>query len=421
MSDASPPVDGHEPDTIQLAEGTIIADKYRVLSKLGEGAMGAVFLVEHQMMRKKYALKLLLPFASAHPEIVARFQREAIAAGNLDHPNIVKATDFGRLEDGSFYMVLDYVAGESLRKLLSRDGYIVPGRALSIARQILQALSAAHAKGIVHRDMKPENIMVNDDVKTSEITVKVLDFGIAKVERSDPQAAQLTRVGTVVGTPAYMAPEQAKGLTVDGRADLYALGVILYEMVSGKLPFDGEGIILLSKHVSDPVPPMQSLFTLPAKLREFVSTLLEKNPDDRYQTASSAIAALDQVHSELLALARSAPADPTPLSLHARAIAIWQRAKPKLLVASSTVTAIARKRPRVSIATAVGLGLLCALLLVLCDGRDNPPIVVGAVLPPAPASPVESSSASVSASASGSTKPESSTPPPVHGGRRHRR
>jgi serine/threonine-protein kinase len=385
--------------------------------------MGAVFLVEHQMMRKKYALKLLLPFASAHPEIVARFQREAIAAGNLDHPNIVKATDFGSLEDGSFYMVLEYVAGESLRRLLARDGYIVPGRALSIARQILQALAAAHAKGIVHRDIKPENIMVNDEPKSSQITVKVLDFGIAKVERVDPHAAKLTRVGTVFGTPAFMAPEQAQGLPVDGRADLYAVGVILYEMVSGKVPFEGDGLIVLSKHVSEPVPPLVSLFTLPPKFGKFVSTLLEKKPDDRYQSAVSAIAALDDVHAELLAVSRAGGVeDAKPFSLRAFAVNTWHATEPKLRALSSAAANFARRRPRVSILSAVGFGLFCALMLALCDARDNPPIIVGAVLPSATTTPsaLPSDSQATSASASTSAKPDSPPATPAHGGRRRR-
>lgn len=265
--------------------GTLLADRYRVDKLLGEGGMGQVYRAEHVHMRKAVALKVLHRELTAQPEIVARFEREAVAAARIEHPHVAAATDFGRLADGSFYLVLEFVEGKSLTKLVAEAGRLAAPRALWIARQISDALSTAHQAGIVHRDLKPDNVMLvaRDD---NEDFVKVLDFGIAKVQSEDTgDQPVLTKVGTVFGTPEYMAPEQARGIAADARADLYTLGMILYEMLSGKTAFaDSELLVVLTRQMTKEPPPLPS--DIDAETQALVMTLLSKEPDERVQTAA---------------------------------------------------------------------------------------------------------------------------------------
>ena len=212
--------------------GSIISDRYRIERLLGEGGMGAVYQAEHTLMRKRMAIKVLHPEMTRLPEVVTRFEHEAMAAAHIDHPNVVNATDFGKIDDGSFFLALEYVEGKSLRDLVAL-GPLDLGRSLHIARQIAGALHRAHSLKIVHRDLKPENIMLVDREGDQDF-VKVLDFGIAKVqigeltasamESPGPGQPVLTQAGMVYGTPEYMAPEQALGQPVDQRIDIYALG-----------------------------------------------------------------------------------------------------------------------------------------------------------------------------------------------------
>ncbi len=296
--------------------GQLVADRYRLIKQLGEGAMGAVFLAEHVHMRKRFALKVLLPAAMGSPEIVARFEREAIAAGNIDHPGVCAATDFGRLPDGSFFLVLEYVDGQSLRNVV-HQGAMLPDRAIVIARQILAALAAAHAKGVVHRDIKPENVMIVTGPNGEDV-VKVLDFGIAKLTDAAPASEgreNLTRMGAIYGTPAYMAPEQAMGRAVDHRVDLYAVGVMLHEMITGRPPFDGDGILVLARHVNDVPPPLVSPLDpngVSNDLASFVGRLLAKKADARPESAHQAIAEIDLARSSLAAF----PVATLPTGLH---------------------------------------------------------------------------------------------------------
>ena len=295
--------------------GELVAERYRLVERLGEGAMGAVWAAEHVHMRKRFAVKILHPDAVSSPEIVSRFEREAVAAANIVHPAVVAATDFGRLADGSFFLVLEYVAGKDLRHLVA-GGALPVSRALDLTRQILLGLGAAHAKGVVHRDIKPENVML---VSRTESTVsrgaatrdmvKILDFGIAKVDANsfgDPQEGQLlTRMGSIYGTPNYMAPEQALGTAIDARADLYAVGVMLYEMIAGAPPFDGDPITVIAKQVNEAPPPLHSPLgpeALTPQLLALVDALLAKDREARPADAHAAIALLD-------AAAASLPAD----------------------------------------------------------------------------------------------------------------
>jgi eukaryotic-like serine/threonine-protein kinase len=262
--------------------GQVVSGRYRIQKLIGEGGMGAVYLAEHTHMRKRVALKLLHAEMSNDEEVLARFRREAEAAAHVEHPNVAAATDFGQMEDGAFFLVLEYVEGTSLRDVLSDGGALRPDRALHIARQIAFALERAHSAGIVHRDLKPENVMLVQRGGDTDF-VKVLDFGIAKVEPHPHRDATqpLTRLGTILGTPEYMAPEQALGETVGPAADLYAVGVMLYEMLTGKHPFDADDrMAVLSMHIVAPVPAMADrnpTVDVPPAIEELVRRLLEKD------------------------------------------------------------------------------------------------------------------------------------------------
>ena len=289
-----------------LAPGDLVDGRYKVLSQLGEGGMGAVFVVEHTHMRKRMALKVLHPHVQS-PEILARFEREAMAAANIEHPNVVTATDFGRTQDGGFFMVLEYIDGASLRRVLE-GGPLPEARAAAIARQVTSALAKAHELGIVHRDLKPDNVMLVP--RDGAELVKVLDFGIAKVDDlAGTGGPALTQAGAVFGTPEYMAPEQAQGLAVDARADLYALGVMLFEMVSGRLPIDGADFVeLLTKRVTEDAPALRSVAPHASPAMEaLVARLLARELSARPASARDVLAALDALAETPPPVSISAP------------------------------------------------------------------------------------------------------------------
>ncbi len=289
--------------------GTVLADRYRLDELLGEGGMGKVYAAEHVLMKKRLAVKVLHRELCEMPDVVARFEREAMATGNIDHPNITAATDCGKLADGSLFLVLELVDGKNLRDEIA-EGPMPVSRALRIARQIASALVAAHELGIVHRDLKPENVMLisrrgEDDV------VKVLDFGIAKLPPGPKGTAPLTRAGTVFGTPEYMSPEQALGQSVDARADVYALGVITYEMLSGVRPFGGASEGILGQQLAKPIPPFAERaagIPVPHQVEQVVHKLLAREVASRYQSAEEAAEALE-------ALLEPAPGEPRMFTL----------------------------------------------------------------------------------------------------------
>jgi len=275
--------------------GTVLAGRYRIERLLGQGGMGAVYRAEHVLMRKACAVKVLHREMTQVKEVVARFEREAVAAARIEHPNVAAATDFGQLENGSFYLVLEFIEGKSLSQLIHDVGALPEERALIIARQISDALAAAHGAGIVHRDLKPDNVMLILKDGAADF-VKVLDFGIAKIKLEEPGPDQqaLTRLNTVMGTPEYMSPEQARGEPVDQRADLYTVGIILYEMLAATSPFRHEEfVVVLTKKLTEDAPPLPAHVS--AGTRELIGRLLQRSPDDRPQSAADVVAHIDAI------------------------------------------------------------------------------------------------------------------------------
>jgi serine/threonine-protein kinase len=270
--------------------GRVVDDRYRIERLLGEGGMGAVFLAEHLKLQKKVALKIILPQFAGDGEIAERFAREAMASAKLDHPHVASALDYGTLAEGGAYLVMQFVPGRSLRDAaLERAGdwrWVC-----EVGAQIADALAAAHAAGIVHRDLKPDNVFLErreGSASGGSELVRVLDFGIARVLGDDvrPESKkQLTRVGTIIGTPGYMAPEQALGEVVDERADLYALGVVLWEVLAGRSLFPDEDITaIVTKQLTTEAPPLD-VPGLPVELGSLISRLLARDRQMRPQRA----------------------------------------------------------------------------------------------------------------------------------------
>ncbi|HVK68780.1 MAG TPA: protein kinase [Polyangium sp.] len=296
----------------------VISDRYRIRELIAMGGMGAVYRGEHLLLKKRIAIKILHPETENLPELVKRFEREAIAGAHIQHPNVATATDFGKLPDGSYFLVLEYVKGKTLNQLL-QDGPLPPRRAARLTRQLASALDAIHRLDIVHRDLKPRNIMIVDGPAE---TVKIIDLGLAKVkvnelsagdrERQDSRASigdedeygTLTVAGTIFGTIAYLSPEAADGMdAVDARSDLYALGLMFYEMLSGKHPFTAVNPVeLFMQHRFQPPPAISDRcpgVTVPAPLEAVARKLLEKQPDNRYQSGFELAGAIDEALREM--------------------------------------------------------------------------------------------------------------------------
>jgi len=272
---------------------------YLVTQKLGEGGMGSVYLAEHPTIGKKVALKILHAEFSTNPEVAERFFTEAKSVNAIGHPNIVDIVDYGVLQSGPggrdrlVYFIMEYLHGVTLSQVIRTDSPLAPERALTIALQVADALSSSHKASIVHRDLKPDNIILITRGREHDF-VKLLDFGIAKLTGSDGLSSHKTRTGLVLGTPAYMSPEQCEGrATVDHRTDVYALGVVLYEMICGRVPFIGEGYgeILVQHLTQQPVPPSQYRMMSP-HLEQVVLKALEKRPEMRYPDMDEFIRAM---------------------------------------------------------------------------------------------------------------------------------
>src|SRR5215475_6356326 len=280
--------------------GMTLDQKYYLESKIGVGGMGTVYRASRLLIGDCAAVKVLHPDQMSDPQAVERFHREAQTAARLKHPNVVAVYDFGISSEGLNYQVMELAEGESLRSLVERQGTLAETAAAEIIRQVCAALDEAHRQGIVHRDIKPENILVQ--TIPSGLHVKVLDFGIAALR--DVKAGRLTRTGAVVGTPHYMSPEQCLGEELDGRSDIYSLGVVLFEMLTGVVPFDSPTTTaIVIKHVNDPPPQPRILNPkISPAVESVVLRALEKRRDARPQTAG-------EMARELIAAAGSARPD----------------------------------------------------------------------------------------------------------------
>jgi eukaryotic-like serine/threonine-protein kinase len=286
------PAIGWDPSSNALL-GSVVDGRYEICSVIGEGGMGTVYEVRHKALGKRFALKALRRDLALDAEIAARFIQEAQTAAAVSHPGLVEITDFGRLESGQVYFVMELLEGQSLAALLRTGGPLPAARGLNIVRQLVYALKAAHDASIVHRDLKPDNIHVGRGDDGADL-VKIVDFGLAKVIGS----SKLTRAGMVFGTPHYMSPEQAAGEVVDHRADIYALGIVMYEMFTGKVPFEADSYMgVLTKHMyMAPAPPSElspELKSLGA-LEDVILCCLQKRPAARYDDLAALLADLDR-------------------------------------------------------------------------------------------------------------------------------
>jgi serine/threonine protein kinase len=361
--------------------GQLLDGNYEVLRVIGEGGMGKVYEARHTRLHtKRFAVKLLHHELAREPEVVTRFQREAEAASALTHPNVVGVYDVNTSADGRPYIVAELLEGEELGKYLDRLGKLPAAEAVHIVRQVCRALGAAHACGIVHRDVKPENIFLAGP----QATVKVLDFGISKVaEFSDG----LTKTGTVMGTPDYMAPEQARGDRVDARADIYAVGAILYRALTGRKPFDGLDpmAILTAVLTQEPGRPSTLEPSIPLSLELIVQRTMAKSPNERFSTMDALEQALAPFDSADVSPPASAPVVVVPSNQPAPSL--FQEAARTLLAASSpgsvhdaleeTARSVRLARPGLVFFSALGLFwgfvnvvVVAAALVRLVRGTD---------------------------------------------------
>jgi serine/threonine protein kinase len=277
--------------------GQTLNDSYRVEKMIGSGGMGAVFLATHLTLGSPVAVKVLSPKLTSDPALVKRFQREARIGGQLMHPNIVRVQDFGKTPDGLLFMVMEYVAGETLAARLSRVGKLSLEECLAILEPLCDALELAHGKNLLHRDLKPANVLVGE--LNGRLTVKLLDFGIVKLLQPDEQVSQLTAVGQVFGTPLYMAPEHLMGMTLTPQADLYSLAVMTYELLTGQPPVQHDDLRKMLELKMKPPPSVTTyVASLPAGLDGVFAKALHANPEQRYATAMDFFRGLQSVYKQ---------------------------------------------------------------------------------------------------------------------------
>jgi tRNA A-37 threonylcarbamoyl transferase component Bud32 len=367
--------------------GTVLAERYAIVRRIGEGGMGAVYEARHAIIGKRVAVKVLLEKFLENQELVARLLQEARLASSIGHENIVDVTDYGTTSDGRAFVVMEFLDGEALAQLVMRDAPLPVERSLGILRQVCSALSAAHAKGIVHRDVKPENIYL---VRRGEVDfVKVVDFGVSKAVQSREDGGadlqRLTRTGTVLGTPLYMSPEQARGGDdVDHRADIWSAGLMLYECLTGEVPFRANNYLGVISQVltQETVSPSQLRpeLGIPAAVDRVVMRALEKDRDKRYQQMAEFEHDLERLLAGDSTVALRDAAEPAPM--------------------------LARHRLRWPLAALGVLALGAAIAVALAGGGEPQP--AEAPVAPAPAKPAPSETPPAAALAA---HPALATPP----------
>ncbi|HEY5951558.1 MAG TPA: serine/threonine-protein kinase [Kofleriaceae bacterium] len=346
--------------------GTMLGS-YRITGELSRGGMGAVYRAEHAVLERVVAVKLLRPELTENEELVNRFINEARAASAIQHPGIIEVLDFGHSQDGRAYFVMEMLHGESLAQRIAKRGRLPEREAAQIARGVASALTAAHGKGIVHRDLKPDNVFLIPDPDLGE-RPKVLDFGIAKLGERAPGDVKYTQTGALIGTPLYMAPEQARAASgIDHRADLYSLGCMLYEMLVGEPPFVavGAGEIIALQMFGSAKRPSERAITVAPDLETIVMRLLEKEPQDRFQTAGEVANAL-----------ANALGEPVPDS------SPGARAKPPLIAATQHQAAPRSSRGLIAGVVAAALIVIAVVAVVVLRDQPTSAAAVPATAPP---------------------------------------
>jgi serine/threonine protein kinase len=366
----TPPVKTVSPSTtgeqvaVDLPPGAIVGE-YRIEKKLKQGGMGTVYEAVHQMINKRAAVKVLKPELCENDEALHRFVQEARAVNQINHPNIVDVFGFGTTDDGRSFLAMELLVGETLGERMARPP--VPRRdTCSILREITHALEAAHACGVVHRDLKPENVFLASF--RGQAVVKLLDFGIAKLTGGGglPGPVEVTQPGTLIGTPKYMAPEQARGLAIDGSADIYALGVIAFELLAGRPPFTAhDAVELIAKHITlKPPAPSDFAPRLPTVADELVGAMLDKVPGNR--------PSLGEIRAALDAIANAADARPDAVVARRPATTIVSTLKPPARAASPTLGDDRRpRRRRWWLGVPVGLAIVAASIRITVGIADR--------------------------------------------------
>jgi serine/threonine protein kinase len=355
-------------DSSPHAIGRLIGGKYAIETVLGKGSCGTVYRAKQLALDKTVAIKVLHREMSLDPALVERFQREARAASRLDHPSSIRVFDFGQEDDGLLYLVMEYVEGRDLLTVLNQEGALDPRRIAIIVSQILAALAVAHDQGIVHRDLKPENILVTkgltDDGETIDV-VKVCDFGIAALAKPAPGAMRLTARGLVVGTPEYMSPEQARGIALDGRSDLYAVGALLYHLLTLRVPFSGPTPVATAvMHVTTPlVAPSELVPSVDPYLENICIRALAKHRDNRFADARQMRAALREVLT-----ARGSKMPPLP-SLRPKALptndsSFAEPSSNELQVTSTSIEPRLSRRRSVARSIAIALAVVAGVVMI---------------------------------------------------------
>ncbi len=355
--------------------GQVVADRYAIIKKLGEGGMGAVYLGEHVKMGRKSAIKVMNPSMANDPDAISRFNREASNASRISHPNVCQIYDFGETPEGIIYLAMEFIEGAALTDIIEKEGALPPARAARILRQSADALAAAHDLGIVHRDLKPDNIMVVQGKDGSDI-VKVVDFGIAKAVAGDEAGQKVTKTGLVVGTPEYMSPEQLSGDKLDGRSDIYSLGLVFYRMLTGVLPFQADSAqeTMIKRLTDDPMTleTARPDIAFPPKLQAVLDKALARSPSERYGSATDfgrdAQAAVGGAAGSADRAAGSLTTAKTQL-LEADAV----KGAAKKVPPTVTAPAAARKFPLMPVLGGVGgVGLLAVVGWLAMGGGKKP-------------------------------------------------